>query len=391
LPYHAGPTQWNEWPALVGHWTRCDEAEKFSAMHSSTRALWAALGLVLLEASCSETAKECVPGSTQECLGAARCPGVQTCADNGSKWLECSCSGYPDPDAGATSADAASQLDAGLDAGGPRQDAGSDAGDLYAQVARYEWRQIASSGPTPRELATLTYVPYLGGSLLIGGNLTNPIDETWILEDGGWRPESCPVGARAGHLAAFDPQLGAVVVTGGRGSMGDRNDTWSLRGGTWAQENGPAPAGAGPSSSTVLGALVFDPSRGALLLSGGLSSIGSGIERLQFEFRDGGWARAGAVDVEFTARGWGSAALASEHAVLLFAGGIPSDYRSFIRVTSGGVLREVIDGGLSGPAGREAPVVVGVDSLNGFFMFGGFNESGQLDDCSEARCSAAQA
>jgi hypothetical protein len=43
--------------------------------------------------------RTCEPGETQECLGAGRCEGAQSCSDSGDKWLACECE-PAEPDGG---------------------------------------------------------------------------------------------------------------------------------------------------------------------------------------------------------------------------------------------------------------------------------------------------
>ncbi len=53
--------------------------------------------LVLALFGCEErsrppaAAASCVPGETQECLGAGRCEGAQPCNEEGAGWAECVC------------------------------------------------------------------------------------------------------------------------------------------------------------------------------------------------------------------------------------------------------------------------------------------------------------
>ncbi len=50
--------------------------------------LW---GLTTTLSACAPAADACISGETQECLGAGRCEGAQSCLADGSGFTTCAC------------------------------------------------------------------------------------------------------------------------------------------------------------------------------------------------------------------------------------------------------------------------------------------------------------
>lgn len=140
------------------------------------------------------------------------------------------------------------------------------------------WALASSSGPPPRYAHALAFDPVRRRVVLFGGvgtNGTSPTlrGDTWEWDGAVWvLAASAGPPPRSHHAMAFDPARGKVVLFGGDtsllvktfGSAGEPyRDTWEWDGSTWTLQS---PGGLG---GRVNHALVFDESRGRLLLVGG--------------------------------------------------------------------------------------------------------------------------
>ncbi len=145
------------------------------------------------------------------------------------------------------------------------------------------WTQLAPATEPPMlENASLTYDPATRGLLLFGGNPYNPasdgpvaapLGQTWSWNGGDWHrvdPHHSPP-ARIGAAAAYDPELGGVVLFGGSStSVADGQDlrplgdSWLWNGKDWlAIRSGQSPA------PRLLAQMSYDPALRALVLFGG--------------------------------------------------------------------------------------------------------------------------
>lgn len=149
---------------------------------------------------------------------------------------------------------------------------GSPRNDLWSYDGTTWTNRTPASGPIPsvRWHTSMAYDP-LGDRLVVfGGQVSGGvIGDTWAWNDQvGWTQLSPPANlsppARGYTAMAFDPTRGAVVLSGGSNLVTDLSDTWELRGTTWTkctQFEEPPPR----SSHT----LIFDPTRQRLLMFSG--------------------------------------------------------------------------------------------------------------------------
>jgi hypothetical protein len=127
----------------------------------------------------------------------------------------------------------------------------------------------------------MAWDPAAGYVVLFGGtNLSNPdtegsgvpnLDDTWAFSNGSWTqlfPAESPPATSFGAMA-YDPNASAVILFGGEVPEPDGatpvNTTWEFDDGTWT--NVTAPVAPAPRLSP---SLAEDPSRGGLVLFGGL-------------------------------------------------------------------------------------------------------------------------
>jgi hypothetical protein len=87
--------------------------------------------------------------------------------------------------------------------------------------------------------------------LVLFGGVDN-FDETWLWDGAAWARAHPPISpsGRYGASAAFDPEIGEVLLFGGTLQMGQAtNDTWGWDGRTWQRLDGgtDGPAGGGGS------------------------------------------------------------------------------------------------------------------------------------------------
>ena len=118
----------------------------------------------------------------------------------------------------------------------------------------------ASDGPRGRSGAAMAYDLASGRVFMFGGHLgdffgPNPLGDAWTWNGSAWAP--APGGGpapRGGAIAAYDPNLGAVILYGGGlrsqqlGGGASFYDTWSWKAGSWTQlqpTTAPAPAATG--------------------------------------------------------------------------------------------------------------------------------------------------
>jgi N-acetylneuraminic acid mutarotase len=165
---------------------------------------------------------------------------------------------------GAARPDAADARDASAD--GSYQDAGNpNAGhllvfgggtnaQLFGDTWEWNgegWRQVSSSGPTPRDNAAATH---LGGAFVLFGGIGGPassmfvdyLADTWRWDGAAWS-EAASSGPSAWAAASAASLNNTVVLFGGfNGNVagsGLSGDTWEWDGATWTRASaiGPAP------------------------------------------------------------------------------------------------------------------------------------------------------
>ncbi len=135
------------------------------------------------------------------------------------------------------------------------------------------WKRVATTGPAGR-ITAMTYDARRNEVVLFGGHGPGqpPVyfGDTWLWNGTSWRQaESTGPPPRSGHAIAFDPRTGEVLLYGGGtridGRFAELGDMWRWNGERWV--NIPL-SGENPGARTGH-AMVFDESRGRLVLYGG--------------------------------------------------------------------------------------------------------------------------
>jgi hypothetical protein len=128
------------------------------------------------------------------------------------------------------------------------------------------WTTVASSGPSPRAEAAMTYDPARQRVLLFGGRGVSGIsDETWVWDGATWMqlfPATRPP-TRADAAMVWDPGSQRVLMFGGMGVGAPLDDTWEWDGVDWTERSGAVHPET--SGSPVL---AFDAARGRVVLMG---------------------------------------------------------------------------------------------------------------------------
>ena len=136
-----------------------------------------------------------------------------------------------------------------------------------------EWKQVATSGPSPRQAFTIAYDSQRGKMVLFGGlQQGNPqyLADTWEWNGTSWlQVASTGPSGRFGNGMAFDSNRLRTVMYGGRNSIGIVDDTWEWDGKMWHQ----IPI-SGPSPSRFAPRLVYDIDDRSVVLFGGNSLSG---------------------------------------------------------------------------------------------------------------------
>jgi len=126
--------------------------------------------------------------------------------------------------------------------------------------------------PTPRDWVQMAYDPTLKEVVLFGGYspYVEPLGDTWVYKSGHWKDLTSTLvaapEARWGGGFAWDPQLGALVLFGGRNLGKEFQDTWYFNANGWnliTTTTQPSPR--------VSPAMAWDPVNHYMLLYGGSS------------------------------------------------------------------------------------------------------------------------
>jgi hypothetical protein len=150
----------------------------------------------------------------------------------------------------------------------------SDLADTWTFTPATNWTELTPVvAPSARAAATAAWDAQLGGVVLFGGIPAN--SETWLYRNASWHElspatSSGTPSARAGVALSDDPLNGSVVLFGGCSAVpcttGGLSDTWVLTGTNWY--NLTTLAGTAPPSRGQAGLVDAGP-RGALVLFGG--------------------------------------------------------------------------------------------------------------------------
>jgi len=154
------------------------------------------------------------------------------------------------------------------------------------------WRRLAADGPSPRRDAFFVFDSARERAVLFGGvtkfSPTTVASDTWEWDGSAWK-QVATTGPSGRQIAGggYDAQRRRVVLYGGSGTdhFATTTDTWEWDGASWARR---ATTGAGPLQ--VPGPAVFSESRKALVMLVGDFSSGP----TQFWQWDGtSWANTG--------------------------------------------------------------------------------------------------
>jgi hypothetical protein len=169
----------------------------------------------------------------------------------------------------------------------------------------HRWHAIATVDPEgdgdPHDRqagAALVYDPARGETLLLGGNRA-PTPEAWAYNGRSWRrvatdctstPERCP-SERANPAAAYDEERDTVVVFGGSVPVAPTvnealGDTWLWDGQRFAPACGETALCASSPPPRYGASLVYDRSRGVLVLFGGHDGTNALADTWEW---DGSW------------------------------------------------------------------------------------------------------
>lgn len=165
-----------------------------------------------------------------------------------------------------------------------------------------QWKDITSSliaAPAARWNGGFAYDPQVGALVLFGGrDLAKEFQDTWYFNASGWHLVSTTnqPSARNEVAMAWDPPDHYLLLYGG--SSGDNplgsgkpskyyNDTWEFSGGTW-HELANSPMGARARTQ-----MVYDSASGTMLLMGGArhKSTTSVIMDDTWSFLNGTWTK----------------------------------------------------------------------------------------------------
>jgi hypothetical protein len=161
----------------------------------------------------------------------------------------------------------------------------SSAGELSDtwSFSHGRWSELAISGPSPRDQASMIFVPAAGGLILFGGeSLPSPtssfiaLGDTWFF-NGVWTNLSISgPPARIRAQIAVDPSAGDAILFGGIAfvkwsypPMDSLGDTWEFNGSSWQQLQVTGPA------ARFWGSMAFDSADGYDLLYGGMECPGN--------------------------------------------------------------------------------------------------------------------
>src|SRR5579871_6307269 len=135
----------------------------------------------------------------------------------------------------------------------------------------HHWRNVSPThSPGVRTQDMLAYDPLLSAVVLFGGNepqLNYAYGDTWTFAGGNWTQlgnfSSLPA-PRWAATFVYDPQLGGIVLFGGRDAYTAYGDTWLFANNSWKNITG-----SGAPSPRFDAAAAYDFSVRALVLYGG--------------------------------------------------------------------------------------------------------------------------
>jgi PKD repeat protein len=188
------------------------------------------------------------------------------------------------------------------------------------------WSNVTTAeGPGPRTDAAAAFDPQLGGMLMFGGKAPNgsALGDTWVSFDGNWAPRAPQEGV-AGPLPRWGAALtyvsvgGYVLMFGGRNLSTVFSDSWIYNSTGWHALSLP-----GSPSARSFAALSYDPALAGAVLFGGLTAgPTASVSNQTWLYQPKGWTDLSAqFRTSPPARAWAGEAYDSSDGYLILFGG----------------------------------------------------------------------
>jgi hypothetical protein len=129
------------------------------------------------------------------------------------------------------------------------------------------WTQpTLATAPSARAYSDMAYDVPRGETVLFGGWTPSTLGDTWVWDGSAWsqRSPATSPSARQGHGMTFHPGLGQVLMFGGYDGSA-KNDLWAWNGTDWSNITPPT---GNPGARWIHG-LAFDPPNNRVVLFGG--------------------------------------------------------------------------------------------------------------------------
>jgi hypothetical protein len=176
--------------------------------------------------------------------------------------------------------------------GSPGQ--GSALGETW-EYDNTSWHKVAGPGPGPRQGHVMVFDTKRNRVVLFGGSgIGSPgqpppsLGDTWEYDGVSWKQVATsgpsPRGAAGG---TFDAKRGVVIIFGGAGPDGFAGDTWSWDGSNWKKL-----ADTGPEAR-AMGYIAYDKARDRVVLFGGRKGWPDGDLNDTWEWDGTAWKRVG--------------------------------------------------------------------------------------------------
>ena len=244
------------------------------------------------------------------------------------------------------------------------------------------WQQLAPVGTPPAlDGVAMAFDPNRNRVVLFGGTDFdfNFYDQTWELDLSATPPTWTQViapgpEARAQHEMVFNAASGRVLLVGGTNGNQTLTDSWEFNGTSWVQVASQRPEISGPGGNTAIG--FFQPTTGtgrAIQLTAAPSAT--------YRLSGGSWVLDGTPILPALR----DSALASDPAngrTLMFGGSNALNSAIGELWSFNGTQWSNLSVGLSGPrpARRESAALAVGGTPARAVLFGGFNETGPLND-----------
>ena len=150
------------------------------------------------------------------------------------------------------------------------------------------WTELQPGLSPSSNDSMMTYVPSVGGLMLVTGSAGCGASSTWVFEGGVWVNLTRQVGpgpspGRGNGGLVYDTADNYAVFFGGASGCGVFNDTWTFSNNTWSRISTPV---APPPLYSF--SMTYDASDGYVLLTGGCCIAGADA-RATWAFHAGAW------------------------------------------------------------------------------------------------------